>query len=158
MTDLQELIPQMTMIEQDMNAIERIKRYVQLEQEAAHNKPTDPPAELWPSVGEMSFKGVQLRYRPDLPFVLKGLDFHVKAGEKVGIIGRTGAGKSSLIQAIYRTVEIAAGEMVVDGVNLQSLGLETVGRCLSRSRSNEQLPSRMSIIPQEPFLFSGTVR
>jgi ABC-type multidrug transport system fused ATPase/permease subunit len=110
------------------NSIERIKRYAELDQEALANKPTDPPTEQWPTVGAVSFKGVEPKYRPELPLVLKGLDFEVRPGEKLGIIGRTGAGKSSLVQAIYRTVELAGGEIKIDGINHQSLGLDTVRR------------------------------
>jgi ABC-type multidrug transport system fused ATPase/permease subunit len=77
--------------------------------------------------------------------VLKGLTFDVKPGEKVGIIGRTGAGKSSIAQALFRTVELCEGKIEVDGRNLRSLGLEVVR-------------SRLAIIPQDAFLFGGTVR
>jgi ABC-type cobalamin/Fe3+-siderophores transport system ATPase subunit len=69
---------------------------------------------------------VHLRYRPELPLVLKGLSFEIKPGEKVGVIGRTGAGKSSLIQALYKTVNLSSGRIEVDGLDLATLGLETV--------------------------------
>lgn len=87
----------------------------------------------WPSRGQISFTDVGLRYRPDLPLVLEGFTFDVRAGEKVGILGRTGAGKSSLVQAIYRTVELDQGRIVVDGVDLRTLGLHTVGRSRTES-------------------------
>ena len=86
---------------------------------------------MWPTQGEVTFEDVALRYRPDLPLVLKGLTFSIKAGEKVGIIGRTGAGKSSIAQALFRTVELCDGKIVVDGRNLRELGLETVSRSCS---------------------------
>ena len=76
----------------------------------------------------MEFKNVQLRYRPDLPLVLHDLSFTINAGEKVGIIGRTGAGKSSIAQALFRTVELADGKIVIDGRDLRSIGLDTVSR------------------------------
>ena len=88
---------------------------------------------------------VQLRYRPDLPAVLNGLSFSIEAGEKVGIIGRTGAGKSSVVNALYRTVELSGGRIEIDGVDIKNLGLETVSACLSRltsaSRALEHYPS-----------------
>lgn len=114
------------MLEQDMISVERVKRYTELEQEDTAVKVSDPPIAHWPSQGAITFTDVQLRYRPELPLVLKGMSFDVRAGEKVGIIGRTGAGKSSLIGAMYRTVELAGGSIAVDGVDLRSLGLHTV--------------------------------
>ena len=74
----------------------------------------------------VEFKEVELKYRPDLPLILKDLSFTFKPGEKVGIIGRTGAGKSSIAQALFRTVELSGGQIVVDGKNLREIGLDTV--------------------------------
>lgn len=123
-----------------------MQHYRELEAEAEGQLPSDPkPDEPWPAAGAVSFENVQLRYRPDLPLVLKGLTFDVKPGEKVGIIGRTGAGKSSIAQALFRTVELCEGKIEVDGRDLRSLGLEVVR-------------SRLAIIPQDAFLFGGTVR
>ena len=145
------------------NSVERIKHYAELEGEAPATQPSDPVLAAWPSLGAMSFKDVQLRYRPELPLVLKGLTFHVQAGEKIGIVGRTGAGKSSLVQSIYRTVELASGSIEVDGVDLKSLGLHTVRTYTDPSASLRdllmpQLRSRLAIIPQEAFLFAGSIR
>ena len=109
-----------------MNAVERLKYYCQLPQEAPAYQPADPPADQWPSKGGMSFQNVQLRYLPDLALVLKGVSFDARPGERIGIIGRTGAGKSSLVQAIFRSVELAEGQISVDGVDLRCLGLHTV--------------------------------
>ena len=92
-----------------------MQHYRELETEAEGQLPSDPkPDEPWPAAGAVSFENVQLRYRPDLPLVLKGLTFDVKPGEKVGIIGRTGAGKSSIAQALFRTVELCEGKIEVD--------------------------------------------
>ena len=86
-----------------------------------------------------------MKYRPDLPLVLKGLTFDIKPAEKIGIIGRTGAGKSSIAQALFRTIELSGGKIEIDGRDLRDLGLDIVR-------------SRLSIIPQDAFLFGGTVR
>ena len=120
------MIPWLAMLEQEMNSIERVKKYATLTQEADPVLPGDAALVQWPTAGAISFSDVELKYRPELPLVLKGLTFDVQAGEKVGIIGRTGAGKSSLVQAIYRTVELSGGNIHVDGVNLRNLGLRTV--------------------------------
>ncbi|ORY22828.1 ABC transporter type 1, transmembrane domain-containing protein [Naematelia encephala] len=139
------LVQMWAMVEQEMNNVERVQYYNDLEVEAQPHLPTDPPPSEWPTKGLVEFRDVQLRYRPDLPLVLKGLTFTINPGEKVGIIGRTGAGKSSMTQALLRTVEISGGAIVVDGKDLLSLGLETVR-------------SRIALIPQDAFLFGGSVR
>ncbi|WRT69592.1 uncharacterized protein IL334_006581 [Kwoniella shivajii] len=131
--------------EQEMNCVERLNHYNTLSSEAPALFPSDPDTSEWPSNGSLVFKDVSLRYRPELPLVLKELSFTIKAGEKVGIIGRTGAGKSSVAQALFRSVEIETGSIEVDGVNLKQIGLET-------------LRSRLAIIPQDAFLFAGTIR
>ena len=86
-----------------------------------------------------------MRYRPDCDLVLKGVDFNIKGGEKIGIVGRTGAGKSTLIQIISRIVEIEKGTMTIDGVNTSDLPLD-------------QLRNAITVIPQDPTLFNGSVR
>ena len=99
----------------------------------------------WPRRGGITFRNVCLRYRPEAPLVLSGLTLEVPAGEKVGICGRTGAGKSSVLMALFRIVEMEAGRIEIDGVDVRALGLHT-------------LRSRLSIVPQDPVLFSGSVR
>lgn len=89
--------------------------------------------------------GEQVRYRPDTPLVLKGITLNIRGGEKIGVVGRTGGGKSTLIQVFFRLVEPAAGRIVIDGIDISRLGLH-------------DLRSRFGIIPQEPVLFEGTVR
>ncbi|KAG7527800.1 hypothetical protein FFLO_06590 [Filobasidium floriforme] len=130
--------------EQDMNTAERVLHYIDLEREAASCLELDPPAE-WPQKGHVVFDNVQMRYRPDLPLVLKGLTFEAQPGEKVGIVGRTGAGKSSLAQVLFRIVELAEGSIKIDGYNLRNMGLDT-------------LRSQLSALPQDTLLFSGTMR
>ena len=92
-----------------------------------------------------SFLSFQVRYRPNTPLILKGITISIGGGEKIGVVGRTGSGKSTLVQALFRLVEPAEGKMVIDGVDLCALGLH-------------DLRSRFGIIPQEPVLFEGTIR
>ncbi|CAK4717993.1 unnamed protein product [Aphanomyces euteiches] len=99
----------------------------------------------WPSNGRIDFKEVSLRYKEGDEMVLENLTFSIQAGEKVGVVGRTGAGKSSLSMVLFRIQEMASGRVLVDGVNIATLGLKT-------------LRSRLSIITQSPVLFKGTFR
>ncbi|KAJ3317330.1 hypothetical protein HDV06_001706 [Boothiomyces sp. JEL0866] len=114
--------------------------------EAAFTTSNDPDASKWPSFGAISVRNVTMAYpsRPDLP-VLKNISFEIKAGEKVGIIGRTGSGKSSLMTALFRIVELSAGSISIDGVDIATIGLEALRKSIQ-------------IIPQEPVLFTGTIR
>ncbi|XP_049962504.1 ATP-binding cassette sub-family C member 5-like isoform X3 [Schistocerca serialis cubense] len=99
----------------------------------------------WPTKGRIEFKNVSLCYREGLPNVLKGINFIIESAEKIGIVGRTGSGKSSLVAAIYRMAELSSGKITVDGVNIADVKLQ-------------HLRSRLSVIPQDPVLFSGTIR
>ena len=131
-----------------------------LETEAPPHLPHDPTPDQWPLQGEVRFEDVALRYRPEMPLVLKGLTFTIRPGEKIGIVGRTGAGKSSIAQALFRIVEPCGGKICIDGVDLKSVGLAVVSEeRLSQSRLMlGKLRDRLAIIPQDAFLFSGTVR
>lgn len=96
-----------------------------------------------PVTENFAFK--QVRYRPNTPLVLKGITLNIQGGQKIGVVGRTGGGKSTLIQVLFRLVEPAAGSIIIDGIDISTLGLH-------------DLRSRFGIIPQEPILFEGTVR
>ncbi|KAH7339705.1 P-loop containing nucleoside triphosphate hydrolase protein [Rhizoctonia solani] len=139
-----QMVTQLAQVEQDMNTVERIVHYRNLEQEPPATLPDDPPQD-WPQRGGIDFRNVALRYRDGLPLVLDGLTFDVKPGERVGIVGRTGAGKSSLLTALFRVAPLSGGTIEIDGVNLEKVGIET-------------LRHRLSIIPQDAVLFEGTLR
>ncbi|BBN10831.1 protein MpABCC10 [Marchantia polymorpha subsp. ruderalis] len=128
-------------------SVERIQAYGNLPSEADPNSPPGLISDQWPEKGEVEFVEYTLAYRTDLPAVLNKLSFKIFSQEKVGILGRTGAGKSSLAAALFRMVENAAcsGTILVDNVDLKLVGLD-------------DLRQRLSIIPQDPVLFQGTIR
>jgi ATP-binding cassette subfamily C (CFTR/MRP) protein 1 len=128
-----------------MASVERVLTFCELPQEAPPSLPSDPRRGAWPSAGHVVLENVSITYRPDLPPVLRGVTADVPAGTKVGVCGRTGAGKSSLMMALFRMVECLEGRVVIDGVDLRSLGLDT-------------LRSRLSIVMQDPIILTGTVR
>ncbi|KAK7203382.1 ABC multidrug transporter [Myxozyma melibiosi] len=140
------VIKQLADVENHMNAAERVYHYMaKLPSEAPYEIPETKPAESWPEKGAIEIKDVYLRYRPGLPYVLKGLSLSIQGGEKVGICGRTGAGKSSIMVALYRLAEISKGQFLIDGVDISKIGLH-------------DLRSKLAIIPQDPVLFRGTIR
>lgn len=164
-------------LEQDIVSVERIEGYCNTDQEKAYDTPHDREELLrnWPSNGQIQFNNVYMKYRTELPFVLKGITFDIQSGEKIGIIGRTGAGKSTLFLTILRLIEIDNEHLgindnsddnymdeqskfelrqkfinnpcriTIDGIDISTIGLHT-------------LRSRISVIPQDPILFTGTVR
>ncbi|KAK1145209.1 hypothetical protein N8T08_004361 [Aspergillus melleus] len=136
------LLAEYAQLELDFNAAERVFEYTQLEQEPADGALV--PA-AWPTKGEVEVTDLHVSYSPDLPPVLKGLNFSVKQGERIGIVGRTGAGKSSLALALLRFLEPQSGSVRVDGVDLGTIRLHDIR-------------SRIGIIPQDPVVFAGTVR
>nr|CAD7588456.1 unnamed protein product [Timema genevievae] len=142
---LNMLVRQTSDIETNIVAVERIKEYAAYKQEAPWENPSHPVAPDWPQAGHVVFRDYKLRYREGLDLVLRGINVTVEGGEKVGIVGRTGAGKSSLTLALFRIVEAAGGSILIDGEDISQLGLHT-------------LRSRLTIIPQDPVLFSGTLR
>ncbi|KAG0327184.1 hypothetical protein BG000_001046 [Podila horticola] len=139
------MVRQYTEIESNIVSVERLQEYVELEPEAPEViKDHRPPLE-WPAEGRVDFVNYETRYRPGLDLVLRGVTCSIRAHEKIGICGRTGAGKSSLTLALFRIIESAKGQIFVDGIDISTLGLYDVR-------------SRFSIIPQDPVLFAGTIR
>uniref|UniRef100_A0A9J7X7G2 Si:ch211-221f10.2 n=1 Tax=Cyprinus carpio carpio TaxID=630221 RepID=A0A9J7X7G2_CYPCA len=126
-------------------SVERINHYIKVEAPVTRICGSSAPASSWPEEGRITFQNVEMRYRDGLPLVLKNLSFSVLPEETVGIVGRTGSGKSSLGVALFRLVELSRGSIIIDGVNIAHIGLE-------------DLRSKLSVIPQEPVLFIGTVR
>ncbi|NXR10010.1 MRP7 protein, partial [Semnornis frantzii] len=141
---LSGLISSFTMTETMMVSVERTEEYTTDIPIEPQDKPTQVPAD-WLSQGLVEFQQVVLAYRAGLPNVLEGVSFTIYPGEKVGIVGRTGSGKSTLFLALFRMLELKTGRILLDGVDSQLVGLE-------------ELRSRLAIIPQDPFLFSGSVR
>ncbi|KAH7104385.1 cadmium ion transporter [Auriculariales sp. MPI-PUGE-AT-0066] len=139
-----EIVTSFAAVEQGMNSAERMIAYGDLPQEGASIPDQKPAPSNWPTAGTVEFKNVTMAYREGLPDVLHGVSFTVNSGEKIGIVGRTGAGKSSLSQALLRLVETRDGAIEVDGVNIQSITLKS-------------LRQGLSIIPQDS-LFLGTLR
>ncbi|XP_010799596.1 ATP-binding cassette sub-family C member 5 isoform X2 [Bos indicus] len=127
-------------------SVERINHYIKtLSLEAPARIKNKAPSPDWPQEGEITFENAEMRYQENLPLVLKKVSFTIKPKEKIGIVGRTGSGKSSLGMALFRLVELCGGCIKIDGVRISDIGLA-------------DLRSKLSIIPQEPVLFSGTVR
>lgn len=130
--------------EQEMIAVERVGQYLKLPEEPNSDGTADAPFS-WPHQGVIKFKNVHMSYRENLIPALNGISFETVTYERVGIVGRTGAGKSSIINALLRVSDTTRGEIIIDNVDISTLALSV-------------LRSRIAIVPQEPFLFSGTVR
>ncbi|XP_043928090.1 multidrug resistance-associated protein 1-like [Protopterus annectens] len=131
-------------IETNAVAIERVCEYSGMKKEAPWILPKRPPRE-WPDKGVIQFVNYQARYREDLGLALQDITFQTNSKEKVGIVGRTGAGKSTLTNGLFRIIEGAGGKILIDGIDIATLGLH-------------DLRSKLNIIPQDPVLFSGTLR
>jgi ATP-binding cassette subfamily C (CFTR/MRP) protein 1 len=141
---IQFTVRQLAEVENKMNATERIHYYGSELAEEAPLKRKEVP-ESWPPSGRITFDNVQMRYRAELPLVLQGLSMHVEGGERIGIVGRTGAGKSSIMSALFRLTELSGGQISIDDIDIATVGLH-------------DLRSRLAIIPQDPTLFKGTIR
>ncbi|KAJ3353671.1 hypothetical protein GGF32_002902 [Allomyces javanicus] len=131
-------------IETNIVSVERIREYAEMPPEAAEHTDLPLPAD-WPTTGKIEFDHYSTRYRPGLDLVLRKLSLSIRGGEKIGIVGRTGAGKSSATLALFRIIEAAEGAIKIDGVDISHLGLQ-------------DLRTRLTVLPQEPVIFEGTVR
>uniref|UniRef100_A0ABI7XKV1 Multidrug resistance-associated protein 1 n=1 Tax=Felis catus TaxID=9685 RepID=A0ABI7XKV1_FELCA len=144
-TYLNWLVRMSSELETNIVAVERLKEYSETEKEAPWQIPETAPPSTWPQVGRVEFRDYGLRYRENLDLVLKHINVTINGGEKVGIVGRTGAGKSSLTLGLFRINESAEGEIIIDDINIAKIGLH-------------DLRFRITIIPQDPVLFSGSLR
>ncbi|KAH7515548.1 hypothetical protein FEM48_Zijuj10G0038500 [Ziziphus jujuba var. spinosa] len=132
-------------VENKMISVERILQFTNIPSEAPLVIETCRPDPEWPTDGRIELENLHVQYNPDLPMVLKGITCTFPGEKKIGIVGRTGSGKSTLIQALFRVVEPSGGQILIDGVDISKIGLQ-------------DLRSRLSIIPQDPTLFQGTMR
>ncbi|XP_054165164.1 multidrug resistance-associated protein 1-like [Oppia nitens] len=139
-----KLVQLSTQLENSMISFERIEEYCQLKSEPDLTSGQQLP-DNWPNDGCVEFRQYSTRYREGLDLVLNQIDLDIKSGEKIGIVGRTGAGKSSLMLALFRLIESVSGKIVIDGIDISQLGLQ-------------QLRSRLTILPQDPVLYTGTIR
>lgn len=139
------LVTMMSEVETNIVSVERMKEYTEIPREAEWILANHRPPATWPQQGNVQFDSYQTRYRPGLELVLKDISCKIKGGEKIGIVGRTGAGKSSMTVALFRLIEAAGGKIVIDGEEIANMGLH-------------DLRSKLTILPQEPVIFSGTLR
>ncbi|VAI82689.1 unnamed protein product [Triticum turgidum subsp. durum] len=126
-------------------SVERVNQYMDLQSEAAEAVEENRPLPDWPQDGNVEIRNLKIRYREDTPLVLRGISCKFEGGDKIGIVGRTGSGKTTLIGALFRLVEPAEGKIIIDSVDISTIGLHDLRSCLG-------------IIPQDPTLFQGTVR
>lgn len=131
-------------LEADFVSVERIIQYSMIDPEELPLR-TNKSIDDWPSDGKIVFSNCFLRYRKNLPCVLKGFSLEIPPLSKVGIVGRTGAGKSTIMVALLRLVELSGGQITIDGVDISQISLQ-------------HLRSKIAVIPQDPILFSGTIR
>ncbi|CAK4118740.1 unnamed protein product [Aphanomyces euteiches] len=141
---LEFLIPSYAQLETFMVGPERVLEYCKIEPEAPRVI-SGAVSKEWPANGDIQFTNMGFRYKDNDPLVLKDVNVHIQSGEKIGIVGRTGAGKSSLTMALFRINELATGSIMIDGMDISKVGVKT-------------LRSAIAIIPQTPVLFKGTLR
>ncbi|KAL0004487.1 hypothetical protein SO802_012048 [Lithocarpus litseifolius] len=132
-------------VENKMISVERILQFTNIPSEAPLVIEDHRPKPEWPTDGRIELESLHVQYNPALPMVLKGITCTFPGEKKIGVVGRTGSGKSTLIQALFRVVEPSGGRILIDGVDICKIGLQ-------------DLRSRLGIIPQDPTLFQGTVR
>ncbi|QIW98391.1 hypothetical protein AMS68_003909 [Peltaster fructicola] len=131
--------------QQNMNAVERVSEYLNVDQEAALIVQDNRPPSDWPNKGSVEFRDYCARYRSDFDLVLRDISFKITAGEKVGVVGRTGAGKSSMALALFRALEAERGQILIDDMDISTIGLQ-------------DLRENIVMVPQDPTLFTGTIR
>ncbi|KAI8300472.1 Metal resistance protein YCF1 [Colletotrichum sp. SAR11_240] len=144
-TSLNWIVRQTVEVETNIVSVERVLEYARLPSEAPEIIKSNRPPVAWPSKGSLEFKNYSTRYREGLDNVLKNINLDIKSHEKIGVVGRTGAGKSSLTLALFRIIEPTAGNISIDNLNTSSIGLLDLRR-------------RLAIIPQDAALFEGTIR
>lgn len=144
-TSLNWIVRQTVEVETNIVSVERVLEYARLPSEAPEIIPNKRPSVAWPAKGEVDFVNYSTRYREGLDLVLKNVNLDIKTHEKIGVVGRTGAGKSSLTLALFRLIEPVTGHIGIDNVNTSEIGLLDLRR-------------RLAIIPQDAALFEGTVR
>ncbi|SPO01024.1 probable multidrug resistance protein [Cephalotrichum gorgonifer] len=144
-TSLNWIVRQTVEVETNIVSVERVLEYARLPSEAPEIVPGKRPPVSWPAKGALSFNNYSTRYREGLDLVLKNVNIDIKSHEKIGVVGRTGAGKSSLTLALFRIIEAASGNISIDGLDTSEMGLLDLRR-------------RLAIIPQDAALFEGTVR
>lgn len=138
-------IRQYTNVEMNLNSVERVQEYLELEQELSDSPDGYRPPAAWPTTASIEVKDLVIRYAPELDPVLHGVSFSTKAHEKIGIVGRTGSGKSTMALSFFRFLEASSGSISIDGIDISKMGIQ-------------DLRTQLTIIPQDAILFSGTIR
>ncbi|KAG0475640.1 hypothetical protein HPP92_015326 [Vanilla planifolia] len=139
---LSSFLTSFTETEKEMVSVERVLQYMNIPQEELCGSVSHPN---WPSHGQIEFENVTLRYKPSLPASLDGISFKIKAGMQIGVVGRTGAGKSSIINALFRLNPICCGRILIDGLDVAKVAVK-------------ELRGSFAVVPQSPFMFEGSLR
>ncbi|KAL3354286.1 hypothetical protein AABB24_018769, partial [Solanum stoloniferum] len=126
-------------------SIERLEQYMRIPSEESEILQINSPLPCWPTRGKVEIRDLKVRYRPNAPLVLQGISCTFEGGQKIGVVGRTGSGKTTLISALFRLVEPTDGKIIIDECDISTIRLH-------------DLRSRIGIIPQDPTLFTGSVR
>ncbi|KAI8640714.1 hypothetical protein BD408DRAFT_444931 [Parasitella parasitica] len=138
-------IRQYTNVEMNLNSVERVQEYLELDQEPPATIDGHKPPAAWPTTAAIEVKDLVIRYAPELDPVLHGISFSTRPHEKIGIVGRTGSGKSTMALSFFRFLEASKGSIFIDGIDISTIGIQ-------------DLRSQITIIPQDAVLFSGTIR
>lgn len=142
---IQIMVKYLAEVDNSMCSTERLYQYTSTIAQEAPLVCEPRVRQSWPERGEIKYEAVQMRYRPDLPLVIDNFSLHIHAGERIGIVGRTGAGKSTILSTLFRLTELAGGRILIDDIDIGRIGLH-------------ELRSQLAIIPQDPTLFKGTIR